>query len=226
MQRILIVDDSQNQLTYLEGILMSDFDISFASNVLKAIKLLETVKIDLMILDIHMPVISGIDFLKQSKEIGRVLPKTIIFSADNDVNTRISSLELGVVDFLNTQMTAKEIFLRVRNHVHQIQDSVISYKNIKMNTATMDVFISDKKVDFTFIEFKIFRVLMSSPDVLIEREILIERVWGNDIVVLNKTLTTHLANLRSKILFGGIDIKSVKNEGVMLKTIESFISPE
>ncbi|MEA9358142.1 response regulator transcription factor [Bacteriovorax sp. PP10] len=220
MPRILIVDDSKNQLTYLEGILMSDFDVSLASNVLKALKFIETIKIDLLILDIHMPVISGIDFLRQSKEVGRVLPKTIIFSADNDLNTRISSLELGVVDFLNTQMTSKEIFLRVRNQVQHIQDNIISYKNIKMNTSTMDIFIADKKVDFTLIEFKIFRVLMDSPDALIEREVLIEKVWGNDIVVLNKTLTTHLANLRPKILFGGIDIKSVKNEGVMLKTIE------
>lgn len=219
MPRILIVDDSKNQLTYLEGLLMSDFDVSLASNAVKATQIIESLKIDLLILDIHMPVISGLDFLKQSKEIGRTLPKTIIFSADNDVSTRISSLELGVVDFLNTQMTAKEIFLRVRNHMQKSETDIITFKNIKINTATMDVLINDKKIDFTLIEFKIFRVLVDSAETLLDREALKVKVWGSQVVVLSKTLTTHLANMRAKIITSGYDIKSVKNEGVILKIV-------
>lgn len=219
MPRILIVDDSKNQLTYLEGLLMSDFDVSLASNAVKATQIIESLKIDLLILDVHMPVISGLDFLKQSKETGRILPKTIIFSADNDTNTRISSLELGVVDFLNTQMTAKEIFLRVRNHVQKTESNLITYKNIKMNTSTLDVFINDQKIDFTLIEFKIFRVLIDSSETLMDREALKVRVWGEQVIVLSKTLTTHLANMRAKIITYGYDIKSVKNEGVILKSV-------
>ncbi len=220
MPRILIVDDSKNQLSYLEGLLISDFDVSLASNAVKATQMIESLKIDLLILDIHMPVISGLDFLKQSKEMGRILPKTIIFSADNDTNTRISSLELGVIDFLNTQMTAKEIFLRVRNHVQKSETNIITYKNIKMNTSTLDVFINDQKIDFTLIEFKIFRVLMDSSETLMDRETLKVQVWGKQVVVLSKTLTTHLANMRAKIITFGYDIKSVKNEGVMLKSVK------
>lgn len=220
MPRILIVDDSKNQLTYLEGLLMSDFDVSLANNAVKATQLIESLKIDLMILDIHMPVISGLDFLKESKEVGRTLPKTIIFSSDNDINTRISSLELGVVDFLNTQMTAKEIFLRVRNHMQKTETHMITYKNIKLNTSTLDVFINDQKIDLTLIEFKLFRALLDSSEELINRDTLKNQVWGDQVIVLSKTLTTHLANMRAKIISYGYDIKSVKNEGVILRALD------
>jgi two-component system response regulator AdeR len=129
------------------------------------------------------------------------------------MQTKLQALALGVKDFLWPEMQKEEIILRIKNH---LQTSTIrSYKNLKIDLQNFSAFLSGNKLELTLIEFKILSILASGEGEVVSRKKLIEFTWP-DIQVMDKTLNTHLTNLRAKLSGSNLEIKSLKGEGILL----------
>lgn len=219
MHNVLILDDDKSQLIHLSSLLKDHFDIHTANTPLTAYKLINSHKFDAIIVDVHMPIINGFDFIKSIKEDITFNSALFILSSDTSTTTKVQALNLGVKDFLWPDMSKEEIVPRIKNHLNQsnenIKTSEKSYLDLKINTATLSAFISDKKLNLTLMEFKILNFLVQNAKKIVSRNDLKEFVWPQE-NVSDKTLNTHLSNLRVKISGTNLDIKSIKGEGVLL----------
>lgn len=219
MNTILILDDDKAQLNYLSNLLKNDFLISTASDSIGARALIKDILFDAIIVDVHMPIINGFEFIKLIRQNGHSNSALFILSSDTSSETKLQALGLGVKDFLWPEMQKEEIILRIRNHISIIdnnkQELTLNHKDIKVDIQKLSAFISDTKLDLTLIEFKMLCFLISNATKVCKREEMKKHIWP-ELVVLDKTVNTHLTNLRSKISNSEIEIRSVKGEGVLL----------
>jgi DNA-binding response OmpR family regulator len=220
VKSVLIIDDDNIQLNYLEGILSAKFSVFKADNPIKGWEKFSQSNFDAIIVDAHMPVINGFEFvLKIQRDWPHKFPAVFILSADSSQSIKIQALKLGISDFLWPNMTQEEMVLRIENRLEKEEekksDLIHQYKKIKINISSMKAFLNDTKLDLTSIEFKMLTFMVAHPNEIIKRSELKEFIWPQT-VVLDKTLNTHLTNLRIKLKDASIDLKSVKNEGVIL----------
>lgn len=214
MNQILIIDDNLQQLDFLKNQLCDVFKIETFSNPIDALNMCKRNSFDAIVVDLHMPIINGVDFIKQFRTFNQEFKNIFILSSDNSQNAKISALNLGAIDFLWPEMSREEIILRIKNQIIN-SNHILTYKNIKIDLKNLIVFINQEKIDTTLIEFKLLKSLTSYPNQVISRDDLKNSVWPG-MVVLDKTLNTHLTNIRSKLANTNIEIKSVKNEGIIL----------
>jgi DNA-binding response OmpR family regulator len=213
MQSVLILDDDITQLNYLANLLNEDFLVQTVSNPISAYKMFSQNEFDAVIVDVHMPILNGLDFIKNIQTKLVFSSSLFILSSDTSMQTKLQALALGVKDFLWPEMQKEEIILRIKNH---LQTSTIrSYKNLKIDLQNFSAFLSGNKLELTLIEFKILSILASGEGEVVSRKKLIEFTWP-DIQVMDKTLNTHLTNLRAKLSGSNLEIKSLKGEGILL----------
>lgn len=217
MNSLLILDDDRAQLSYLSTLLKDEFLITTANTPLKAYNLINAQNFDAIIVDVHMPIINGFDFIKSISEYTDFNSALFILSSDTSTKTKICALNLGVQDFLWPEMTKEEITLRIKNQLVKPRKSeyVTKYKDIKIDTQNFTALCGEIKLDLTLTELKILTYLINHSSILVSRDELKEFAWPGT-MVLSKTLNSHLTNLRSKISISQIEIKSVKGEGVLL----------
>ncbi len=213
MNPILVVDDSLNQLSYLKSKLSTHFNVETFTNALDALNACKHSKYDAIIVDLHMPIMNGLDFIKEYRNFNTDFNNIFILSSDSSQNAKIAALNLGINDFLWPEMNNEELILRVSNQINRSKNC-IEYKKIKINLNDLIVFIGNKKIDFTLIEFKLLKTLICNANKVISRDDLKKLVWP-EIIVQDKTLNTHLTNLRGKTEGSETEIKSVKNEGII-----------
>ena len=210
----MILDDSKQQLNFLSEKLKNSFSIACFSNPLEALNHCDNVKVDAIIVDLHMPIINGIDFVKKVKIKNNEVNSIFILSADCSQQSKISALNLGISDYLFPDMPIEEMTLRINNCIKN-SFNFLQYKNIKIDINNFIVYLDKEKLDITLIELKLLRFLIKHNNQIISRDDLKQYVWP-DQVVLDKTLNTHLTNIRTKIIHTGIEIKSIKNEGIII----------
>ena len=220
MKTVLILDDDKSQLNYLSNLLESDFRVHTTNSPLSAFNIFQENQFDAIIVDVHMPIINGFEFIRSIKDQKNCFNSALfILSSDTSMQTKIEALNLGVKDFLWPEMTKEEIILRIKNQIlpKNISESqlVKTYKDLKVELLNLTAFHSDKKLDLTLIEFKILSFLISNATRVVTREELKDFTWP-EAIVLDKTLNTHMTNLRSKLSESDVEIKSVKGEGILM----------
>ncbi len=215
MNTLLIVDDDISQLSFMEEMLKETFYVKTTNNAIQGLDILKTNKFDAVIVDVHMPIVNGFDFIKILKKED-FKSALFILSSDTSEKTKLEALNLGVKDFLWPDMKKAEVILRIRNHISESKAATKrSYKNITVDLTNFSVFIFNEKIDLTLIEFKILFFLIERATIPVSREELKQYTW-NGALVLDKTINTHLTNLRMKLVNSQVEIKSIKGEGIIL----------
>lgn len=219
MKKILLVDDDQRQLNHLEGMLSSTFSIHKTDNPLTAWKNLSSIQYDAIVVDAHMPIVNGFELIEkliQSKP--SKMPSVFILSSDTSLPTKLQALKLGISDFLWPDMSREEIILRMTNRLENPLNEanlIMGYKGLRVDMNALTIYQKDAKLDLTQIEYKALAYLIAHPNTLIDRGVLKDHIWPG-MVVLDKTLNTHLTNLRMKLKDSEIELKSIKAKGIML----------
>lgn len=213
MVKILIIDDDSSQLNYFSTVLEPEFHIETSNDNLSASKIINTTNFDAVI-------VSGFDFI-DSMTLRETTPKPALFILNDEISNdnKMRALRLGVSDFLCPKMSKEEIILRIRNQLFKkslsIKYPTKSYKNIEMNFLNLVATQSDKKLDLTLLEFKLLSYLITHQQSIVSRNEIKEFAWPNTLVQ-DKTLNTHMSNLRSKLDTELLEIKSIKGEGFVL----------
>jgi len=216
--KILLVDDEPDILEIVSYNLKNNgYQVFTASNGNEGIKKAKELLPDLIILDVMMPDIDGIETCKILKEIDS-LSHTIItfFTARAEEYSQLAGYDAGADDYITKPIKPKLLLSKVhallrRNAKNKIEKDIIKTKSLIINKNTYSVTKNNNTIDLPRKEFKLLHLLVSNKDKVVLRETIMDRVWGSDVVVGNRTIDVHIRKLRKKI--GNTFFKTIKGVG-------------
>jgi len=202
MALIAIIEDEQDLLDLLEYHLQKEGYETFAAISVKPIeKLLEEEKPDLMIVDRNLPGIEGSEYVQQLRSRGYNIPVIFLTAkvADHEIE---EGFLRGGDDYVTKPFNIKELMHRVRAVLRRSkpeESSEIIYRDITIKPKSYEVFIDGKKIDLTRLEFKLLLELVTHKNVVLSRDQLLERVWGDDGDYQDRTVNVAVNRLKDKI---------------------------
>lgn len=204
--RILIVDDEEDIIELLEYHLSNNgFEVFKAYNGKEAIEVAQTTIPDLIILDIMMPVMDGIKAFNILKDTDELEDTIIIFlSARKEEHMQVTGLNLGADDYLTkpirpTLLQSKIEALLRRKKKPLIDTTLIKYHEFEIDINGFQVKKNNNEVLLTKKEFMLFALLVQSPGKVIIRDEIMKKIWGEDLIVGDRTIDVHIRMLRKKL---------------------------
>jgi two-component system alkaline phosphatase synthesis response regulator PhoP len=218
--RILLVDDEQDILDMLGYNLSREgFQIFYAHDGEEAIKVAKEVQPHLIVLDIMMPKLDGVEACKRLKEILEIKNSMVAFlTARSEEYSEIACLEAGADDFIKKPVRPRLFMTHVMallRRYYMINGPSENYEmlssSINLNLNTFQVFKSGLEIQLTKKEFDLLHLLMSKKEKVLLRQEIYRVIWGNDIMVGERTIDVHISKLREKI--GAEHIMTIKKVG-------------
>lgn len=205
-ERILIVDDEKEIRDLIEIYLKNEgYEVEKVGTGLDAVKIVEEKKIDLIILDIMMPVVNGIDACIKIREQHNT--PIIMLSAKVEDIDKILGLSVGADDYLTKPFNPLELIARVKAQLRRFtklntahtSNKVLEEGLLKMNLETGKVYKNTEEINLTPIEFSILKLLWTNKGIVFKIETIYERVWEQEYFDNNNTVMVHIRKLREKI---------------------------
>ncbi|RYA23021.1 response regulator transcription factor [Malaciobacter marinus] len=193
---LLIEDDIQMQSLIVEYLKDYNFDCTAISHPKKALKLLESKKFNLIILDLMLPEMDGFDLFKQIQKISNI--PIIISSARADIGNKIHGFELGANDYLAKPYEPRELVLRIENILKKSLNEKHYISDFIIDKINKEVFLEEYPIDLTKIEYEIFLFLCENINKVSSREQIVNATSLN-INTKNRTIDMHISNIRQKI---------------------------
>ena len=219
--KILLVDDEPDILEFLKyNLLQEDYQVFTAENGLEAIKIAEIENPHLIILDVMMPEVDGVETCHRLRAIPELKNTIITFlSARGEEYSQIAGLEAGADDYIQKPIRPRLLISRVKALLRRLENGSNSdnfSNSLQVGILTIDkerfeVFKSGEKVDLAKKEFDILWLLAQKPGKVYGREEIYRKVWGSDVIVGNRTIDVHISKLREKV--GAEIIKTIKGIG-------------
>jgi two-component system response regulator RegX3 len=206
MTKILIVEDEvsfSEALAFLLG--KEGFEVCVAEDGQKAVDMFNKEGADLILLDLMIPVISGIEVCRMIRTTSQV-PIIMLTAKDAEID-KVVGLELGADDYVTKPYSSRELIARIKAVLRRgsLEDSaegesgVHAVAGIKLDTGKHQVTINGEVVALPLKEFELLEFLMRNAGRVLTRSQLIDRVWGGDYYGDTKTLDVHIKRLRAKI---------------------------
>jgi two-component system alkaline phosphatase synthesis response regulator PhoP len=214
--KILLVDDEPDIVEIISYSLKNaNYDVHSASNGLEAIKLAKSIRPDLIILDVMMPEMDGIEACEIIRE-DQVVGKTLItfLSARGEDYSQIAALNAGADDYITKPIKPKVLLSKVKSLLRRIsndQNEIIEFENLTIDKTGYRVFVEKNEISLPRKEFELLILLASKPDKVFKRDFILESIWGKDVIVGDRTIDVHIRKLREKI--GSSYLKTIKGVG-------------
>lgn len=218
--KILIVDDEPDILDFLKYNLQKEgYEVSTASNGEAGIKIAENEKPNLIILDIMMPKMDGVEVCRNLRGKPEFEKTVIAFlTAREEDYSQIAALDVGGDDYITKPIRPRVFLSRIRALLRRSDrdDAVSESDTINVGNLTIDkekvsVQKGDENIELAKKEFELLSLLVSKPGKVFSREEIFNKVWGTDVIVGNRTIDVHIRKLREKI--GDNYIKTIKGIG-------------
>jgi len=218
--KILLVDDEEDILEFLKYNLQKEnYKIAIAKDGKEAIAKAKEMMPDLIILDIMMPDMDGIEVCNNLREDERFDNTLIAFlTAKGESFTQVAALESGGDDYITKPIKPNVFKSRVkallRRHISSKngdQSNILTYGDMVINHDEYSVMIGDKPIILAKKEFELLSLLSSKPGKVFKRQDIMNEVWGSDVIVGTRTIDVHIRKLREKI--GNSYIQTFKGVG-------------
>ena len=207
-QKILVIEDEPDIRKLVQyNLTQEHFNVVEAEDGEQALTLLQREKPNLVILDLMLPGLSGIELckiLRQRSDTSR-LPILMLTAKAGEAD-RIVGLEMGADDYLAKPFSPREMVARVRAILRRAEskpalETAVSYEKgpLKIDFSTYEVFVRGKPVKLTLKEFELLRFLVQNPSRVLNRDQLLDRVWGGETFVTPRTVDVHIRRLRKAI---------------------------
>lgn len=216
--KVLLVDDEKDILEFIGYNLKKEgYQVFTARNGRDAISIAKVELPHLIILDIMMPKMDGIETCSEIKSIPELANTIIVFlTARGEDYSQIAGFEAGADDYITKPIKPKVLISRIKALLRRYKEPEKSLEEIRLKDFTIDrekylVFKDDVEISLPKKEFELLILLASKPDKVFTREEIFSKVWGNDVIVGDRTIDVHVRKIREKI---GLDtIKTVKGVG-------------
>ena len=214
--KILLVDDEPDILEIISYTLKRDgYLVYTAENGVKAIKLAKKIKPHLIILDVMMPEMDGIEaceIIRNDSEIGSAL--IAFLSARGEDYSQVAGFNAGADDYITKPIKPKLLKSKIKSllrRIYQDEGEVIKIGSLTIDRSGYKVSLNGKDISLPRKEFELLFLLGSKPGKVFKREFILESVWGKDVVVGDRTIDVHIRKLREKI--GDSYFKTIKGVG-------------
>jgi DNA-binding response OmpR family regulator len=209
MKRVLIIEDDVDILELL-NIHLSDLDCTVVKEVngKKGLELLQTEQWDLLILDIMLPSLDGLEICRQIRATNKQLPILMLTAKSEEID-KVLGLELGADDYLSKPFSIREFIARVKALFRRSlknadilpAESLLCFNNnhLVIDTSNRKVLINNERIDLTRKEYKLLALMASSQGKSFSREQLLNLVWGYEFAGYEHTVNSHINRLRTKI---------------------------
>ena len=206
MSKLLLVDDDVELTELLSSLLtLEGFEVETANNGLEALQKLDESH-ELVLLDVMMPKLNGLDTLKEIRKVSNV-PVMMLTARGDDID-RVLGLELGADDYLPKPFNDRELVARIRailrrsvspsNNVDNTKE-ILSFENVTLYLTRQTAMYDEKNLNLTDYEFKILHLLIESKGDIVTREELSLEVLGKTLSPFDRSLDMHISNLRRKL---------------------------
>ena len=224
--RILIVDDEPNIVISLEYLLKKEgFEVSVATDGEAALRLAGEFRPDLMLLDWMLPGISGIDYARRLKkdDLTRDLP-IIMLTARAEEEDTVQGLESGADDYMTKPFSPRELVARIRAVLRRGgpagEDEILRANGLSLDLASHRVSAGDTLLEMGPTEYRLLEFFMAHPERVYSRGQLLDRVWGSNVYVEERTVDVHIRRLRKALEQHGFDalVQTVRGAGYRFST--------
>ena len=222
---IAIVDDELDILDLVAiNLEKSGFQTAKFEDASGLLNFLESEIPNLIVLDLMLPDIDGFDVCKNLKKNDRFSSIPIIMlTAKGEETDRILGLEFGADDYVIKPFSPRELVARVKAVLRrsdlkqQEKEVLIIAKILKINTNKFEVFVEDRKINLTSTEFNLLKLLTKRIGWVYSRNQILDHLWGNEKIVLDRTVDVHIKNLREKLGQAGKFIKNIRSVGYKIE---------
>ena len=221
--KVLVVDDDPDIVEILKyNLKNSGYSVKSAGNGVEAIKKAKKFIPDIILMDVMMPEMSGIEACEEIKNIDQLSQAIIIFlSARSEDYTQISAYDAGADDYISKPVKPKILLKKISNIAKKISyeknaPKTIDLGSIKINKEEYVVIKDKKEILLPRKEFELLFLLATKPEKVFAREEIMNKVWGTQVVVGDRTIDVHVRKLREKI--GEKHIKTLKGVGYKFKS--------
>jgi len=217
--RLLLVDDEVKILDMIDNYLRQEgFETTRASNGNEALELFRNQSFDLVVLDLMLPELDGLEVCKEIRRFSEV--PIIMLTAKNDEIDKLLGLELGADDYISKPFSLRELNARIkavlrRSKNHSLAVTTIMVNNLRLEPSRFELYVNDTLLNLTPTEFKLIYTLLEYTGQVFSRLQLLERAYGDIYEGYERSIDTHISNLRRKLENAGsqISIKSVYGIG-------------
>ena len=218
--KILIVDDEPDIIEILSYNLVSEgYSVITANNGQKAIKKAKNEKPELIILDVMMPEMDGIEACEKMRKIPELEETIITFlTARSEDYSLVAGLEAGADDYISKPIKPKVLISKVKSLLRRkisdqskIKDELIQLKGLIIDKELYKIIYRGKDVILPRKEFELLCLLASKPGKVFKRKEILNKIWGEDVIVGGRTIDVHIRKLRSKL--GNDKLTTLKGVG-------------
>ncbi|MGY3778063.1 response regulator transcription factor [Isobaculum melis] len=221
MKKILFVDDNEEyRLFFKELLIVYHYDVTVASSASEGLEMYKTEFFDLIISDLKMTIIDGLQFLYLIRKMDENAKVILLTSSDEDED-EVKGLELNANDYIKKSASIKVLLKRIEkvlneSIVFETAELRSSAENIKIDLKTRKVYKNEEEVSLTLKEFSILVLFLRNKNIVLSRELMIKEVWRtNDEFVDIRIIDTHVKRIRAKLFVNCIfSIRGVGYEWV------------
>ena len=224
MDTVLVVDDEQAVRDALDRALrLSGYEVILAEHGLDALARIGGARPDAIVLDVSMPGVDGLGVARRLRADGDRTP-ILMLTARDAVDDRVAGLDAGADDYLVKPFALEELLARLRallrrtTRPEDAAPTVLRFEDLSMDTATREVHRGDRPVELTNTEFLLLELFLEHPRVVLERDVLLDRVWGLASGTSSNALEVYVGYLRRKLEADGEPrlIRTVRGVGYQL----------
>ncbi|MEI7847817.1 MAG: response regulator transcription factor [Chloroflexota bacterium] len=203
--KILIIDDEPSIVNLVSAYLLPEgYEVYTASDGLQGIKAAKAYKPDLILLDIMLPGLDGIELLSRLRRESDVY--VILLTARTEETDKIVGLSVGADDYVTKPFSPRELVARIKSALRRLnagtgsnETSVMSFSRVRIDVAARIVMVDNQPVELTAIEFNLLLALAENRGRVLTREQLLEKVWGGSYFGEIRVVDVHLGHVRQKL---------------------------
>ena len=221
--KLLLVEDEKQLSEALQQILIKNkYSVDAVYNGEEGLLYALSGVYDVIILDIMLPKLNGLEILKTIRKKGIATP-VILLTAKASIEDKILGLDCGADDYLPKPFSTEELLARLRALTRRnggfINENILEFSDIKLNLSTYDMEVKDNSITLTQKEFEILRYFMQRPKSVVSKDDLITKIWGYDSDIEYNNIEVYISFLRKKLAYveSNVKITTIRRVGYRLE---------
>lgn len=222
--KILVVEDEVALADSIcDNLRSKGYEVTCAYDGSKGYDYITDKKFDLILLDLMLPRISGMELLERLRKNKNSTP-VIILTALGSIEDKVAGLDSGANDYMTKPFSTEELLARIRvyerkNNANVNKAEIIKYKNTKLDTSTFELYTDKESIRLSAMELKVLRYFMESPKRVIPKSELYEQIWGYDEALESNSVEVYITFIRKKLFFvqSEIEIIAVRSAGYRME---------
>ena len=206
-EKILIVDDEQGILDLVSAYLRQEgYQVHTATDGPAGLKAAQSLKPDLVVLDVMLPGMDGLEVLARLRRESGVY--VILLTARSEETDKIVGLSVGADDYLTKPFSPRELVARIKAALRRLQSkvpaadaSILAFRHLRIDTGRRQVWVDGQPIELTAIEFDLLKTLAEHRGLVLSREQLLQQVWGYDFFGEARVVDVHIGHIRQKLGF-------------------------